>query len=89
MIFSILDNDLYKFSMGYAYMKLYPEAEGTFEFHDRNQTVFDRKFLRILEEEFEQMTCAGFMPEGQLDWVKEHIPYIPEFYWDWLQTFRY
>ena len=34
---SMLDNDLYKFSMSYAYMKLFPEAEGTFEFCDRNK----------------------------------------------------
>ena len=32
MIYSILDTDLYKFSTSYAYMKLYPEAEGTFVF---------------------------------------------------------
>ena len=29
---SILDTDLYKFTTSYAYMKLYPDAEGTFEF---------------------------------------------------------
>ena len=33
---SILDNDLYKFSMSYAYMQLYPLAEGTFTFTDRS-----------------------------------------------------
>jgi nicotinate phosphoribosyltransferase len=36
----LTDNDLYKFSTGYAYMKLYPEAEGIFSFCDRNNTVF-------------------------------------------------
>lgn len=41
MIFSILDTDLYKFSTSYAYMKLYPEAEGVFSFCDRNNTVFN------------------------------------------------
>ena len=42
MIKSILDNDLYKFSMGYAYMKLYPSAEGKFEFNDRNHMKFSQ-----------------------------------------------
>ena len=37
IIKSILDTDLYKLSMSYAYMKLYPEAEGVFEFCDRNK----------------------------------------------------
>ena len=43
---SILDTDLYKFTTSYAYMKLYPEAEGTFEFCDRANTVYDDKFLQ-------------------------------------------
>ena len=39
VIKSILDTDLYKLSMSYAYMKLYPEAEGVFEFCDRNKVA--------------------------------------------------
>lgn len=31
---SILDTDLYKFTTSYAYMKLFPQARGTFEFFD-------------------------------------------------------
>ena len=45
---SMLDNDLYKFSMSYAYMKLFPEAEGTFEFCDRNKTVYTSEFVQAL-----------------------------------------
>lgn len=33
---SILDTDLYKFTTSYAYMKLFPQARGTFEFFDRD-----------------------------------------------------
>ena len=35
IIKSILDTDLYKFTTSYAYMKLFPQAVGTFEFFDR------------------------------------------------------
>lgn len=35
---SILDTDLYKFTTSYAYMKLFPQARGTFEFFDRDLT---------------------------------------------------
>lgn len=52
MILSILDTDLYKFSTSYAYMKLYPEAEGTFTFCDRNKTEFDKEFIEELKIEF-------------------------------------
>lgn len=35
MIKSILDTDLYKFSVSYTYFNLYPLAGGTFTFTDR------------------------------------------------------
>ena len=38
IIKSILDTDLYKFTTSYAYMKLFPQARGTFEFIDRDNT---------------------------------------------------
>lgn len=88
MIESILDNDLYKFSMGYAYMKLYPEAEGTFVFCDRNKEVFDNKYLSILKQKL-SMLCHVGMSCFELDWVKKNISYIPEFYWEWLSTFKF
>ena len=48
MILSILDTDLYKFTTSYAYQKLYPNALGTFEYVDRNNTVYDESFLEYL-----------------------------------------
>lgn len=40
---SILDTDLYKFTTSYAYMKLFPQARGTFEFFDRDLTGVSRR----------------------------------------------
>lgn len=49
VINSILENDLYKFSMSYYYQAHYPNAWGAFTFHDRNNTVFpDVNRLRTL-----------------------------------------
>lgn len=50
MILSLTDNDLYKFSTSYAYMKLYPEAEGTFSFCDRNNTILESTYLENLKK---------------------------------------
>lgn len=41
---SILDTDLYKFTTSYAYMKLFPQARGTFEFFDRDLTEYPEDF---------------------------------------------
>ncbi len=40
IIRSILENDLYKFSMSYYYQVHYPNAWGAFTFHDRNNTQY-------------------------------------------------
>lgn len=88
MIISILDNDLYKFSTSYAYMKLYPEAEGTFEFTDRNNTEFDIGFLELLKMEFAKLGSLK-LSEDEKHWCVNHIRYIPEVYWEWLERFHF
>ena len=50
---SILDTDLYKFTTSYAYFKLFPQAEGTFVFHDRDDTVYDQNFVDDLRRAFD------------------------------------
>ncbi len=88
MILSILDNDLYKFSTGWAYMKLYPEAEGTFSFTDRDNTEYDNDFLQFLNMEFARL-CTFKLSLSEMEWCIKHIPYIPSAYWEWLYQFRF
>lgn len=88
MIFSILDTDLYKFSTSYAYMKLYPEAEGTFTFCDRNKVVHSKEFLEALKMEFAKLTRLS-LTLAEKKWCISHIPYIPLIYWEWLSQFHF
>ena len=60
MIYSILDTDLYKFSTSYAYMKLYPEAEGTFSFIDRNNTILDSNFVTQVDMKLAELCNITF-----------------------------
>ena len=55
MIQSILDTDLYKFTVSNAYFQLYRNAECTFTFADRNQEKYDAKFLEMLSLEFAKL----------------------------------
>ena len=98
-MFSILDTDLYKLSTSYAYMKLYPEAEGTFSFCDRNNTVFNNEegindttisnnIVDQLKMEFVKLSKIS-LTLGEKKWCVKHIPYIPEVYWEWLKGFRF
>lgn len=85
---SILDTDFYKFSTSYAYMKLYPEAEGTFEFCDRANTVYDEAFLDMINTEFAKLSMLHLLPE-EFKFVCNEIRFIPQHYWEWLTSFRF
>lgn len=85
---SILDTDLYKFTTSYAYMKLYPEAEGTFEFCDRANTVYDKAFLTMINTEFAKLSMLHLLPE-EFNFVCNEIRFIPQHYWEWLTSFRF
>ena len=88
MILSMLDNDLYKYSVSWSYMKLYPEAEGTFTFCDRNKIEFDKEFLETLKIELTKL-CGLSLSLGEKQWCCKHIKYIPEVYWEWLRGFNF
>ena len=88
MVTSILDNDLYKFSTSYAYMKLYPEAEGTFSFTDRNNSIINTEFMQKLKIELAKLSSLSFTV-SEKQWCIKNIPYIPEIYWEWLKGFTF
>ena len=85
---SILENDLYKFSMSHYYQVHYPEASGTFEFKDRNNLEFDDDFIKMLKFELNEL-CHLFLNKAEFDYVVKNITYIPRYYWEWLQGFRF
>ena len=88
VIRSMIENDLYKFSMSHYYQVNYPNAWGTFTFHDRNNTEYTEEFVDLLKKEFKELDKL-FLEQAEFKWCVENIPYIPQYYWEWLQGFRY
>ena len=88
MIQSLFDTDIYKFSMSYAAMVKYPLAEARFAFTDRAKVSRSPEFLSRFIEEMKKAQDITFSQE-QFDWACKTIPYIPEFYWEWLRGFRF
>lgn len=91
MILSILDTDLYKFTTSYAYQKLYPNALGTFEYVDRNNTVYDESFLEALQDELSALDYVSLTPHELMQiqknkWLTRFLPWA---YWEWLNQFRF
>ena len=87
---SILDTDLYKFTTSFAYQKLFPQAQGIFEFKDRNETVWSvgDGIMADLKNELLNLSELRLTPEER-DWAISNIPFIPRYYWEWLETFRF
>lgn len=88
MVTSILDNDLYVFSVSYVFFKNYPDASGVMEFKDRNNTKYSQEFLDQLVKEFNKI-CSLKLTDPEFEYVSKKIPYIPLCYWEWLKSFRF
>ena len=88
MMQSIFDTDLYKFTTSYAYLKLYPNAEGTFTFNDRDNTQYDDKFVEDLQMEFVNLSHLSLRKE-EMNWAIQNIRFLPSVYWEWLSSFRF
>lgn len=88
MIQSIFDNDLYKFTMQQAVLRLYPDAEAEFRFTNRGHTPFPVGTAQRVEEQILAMADLGLTP-GQRRWIKETCPYFEAGYLDYLSAYRF
>ena len=85
---SILDTDLYKFTTSYAYMKMFPDAEGTFTFNDRAKTTYDEEFIELITQAFASLSMLS-LSKDEFNFVKSNIRFIPTCYWEWLSSFKF
>ena len=89
-IFSLLDNDLYKFTVSYAYMKMFPDAECTFTYTDRNKVKRTEQFLEKYKKALNSLSDIQ-LTDQEFYWLvtSGKIDFIPMYYWEWLKTFRF
>ena len=88
IINSILDTDLYKFTTSYAYVKLFPNAIGTFSFRDRDDTICTDTFLASLTTEVKNLATLR-LSAVELEYMVAHCRFVPRVYWEWLSSFRF
>lgn len=88
LVKSILDNDLYKFSMSYAYMKLYPLAEGTFTFTDRANETWTKEQVDDIRRAVQTLGVLK-LSDSEFKWCCNTINYVDIPYWEWLRQFRF
>lgn len=91
MVYSILDTDLYKFTVSYAYMKLFPNAECTFTFKDRNNVKRTPQFLKRFKAKLKEFCENACLTPTEFHLLTEshRSDFIPTYYWEWLYSFRF
>jgi nicotinate phosphoribosyltransferase len=82
---SLLDNDLYKFSMQQAVWKLYPAAQVQYRFVNRGNTEFPQGFAQQLRTLVYNMSLIKLSP-FEYDYLKS-LPYFSETYLEFLKNF--
>ena len=90
MIKSILDNDLYKFSMQQAVHMLYPRAEVEYEFINRNRekTRFPDGFGCQVQKEIDKMASLQLF-DDEKGFLAETCYFLTPVYLDYLATYRF
>ena len=87
IIKSILDNDLYKFTVSNGYFTCYPYSSGVFTFKDRNRMDFPKGFKEELVKQIELMSEIQLSNE-EYEYMKS-LKFFPPTYLEFLKGFRY
>lgn len=87
-IFSILDNDFYKFTMQHAVVQLFPRAKAKYQFINRGKHPFPDGFGELLKEAVKEMESLKLSKEEK-KYLEKTCPYLAPTYLDFLQGYRY
>lgn len=85
---SILDNDLYKFTMQNAVAKLYPNAWVKYRFTDRSGTEYPEGFARELRNRVNKMGTMSLTEDDRASF-RYQCPFIDDVYFDFLRGYRF
>jgi len=88
MIQSILDNDLYKFTMQQAVHFLYPRVQAEYQFCNRGNTCFPPGFAQRVRQEIEQMATLS-LSLAQKRYLETTCPFFTQNYLTYLESYTY
>lgn len=88
IINSILDNDLYKFSMMQAIMHKFPRAQVKYEFINRGKTEFPAGFAERLRKEVKNMESL-YLTDSEREWFQEKCYFLDPIFFGYLKGYQY
>lgn len=88
IITSLLDNDLYTFSVCLFYLNKFPRAEGVYDFIDRNQTKYPRGFAEKVMEQVKMMENIS-ITDSECDFLESKCYYFPNWFYTFLKGYHF
>lgn len=86
---SILDNDLYKFSMGNAVLQLFPNIFVAYKFTDRRaKGKWTPEALAVLQRRINEMAKLK-LTAAEREYCETTLPWINRAFWDFLANYRF
>jgi len=88
IITSLLDSDLYKFTMQQAVLELFYGTQVEYRFKNRGSQRFNTAFLAELKRQIRLMSTI-FLSDTEYSWVKTNIPFFTPSYLEYLKNYRF
>jgi nicotinate phosphoribosyltransferase len=89
IITSILDNDLYKFTMQKAVLEYKQNVSVEYLFQNRQTyRLFNQDFLNAFKLELKNMENLA-LQAGELEWLRHTLPWLGESYLQYLKNYRF
>jgi len=88
IIRSILDNDIYKFTMGQAVNQKFPNAWAKYKFINRGGTKFTESEHAEIALNIDRLSDL-WLTENEFEWLKGTCPYLSPVYLDFLREYSY
>ncbi|MCD4731037.1 MAG: nicotinate phosphoribosyltransferase [Bacteroidales bacterium] len=89
MIRSILDNDLYKFTMQMAVLEQFPDAQAEYRFTNRGEHHFTEEFVvelrRIIDEDIPNVVLTV----EEYQWLRDTCSFFKAGYLEYLRNYRF
>ncbi|KAH9942787.1 nicotinate phosphoribosyltransferase [Amylocystis lapponica] len=85
---SILDTDLYKFTMQQAVLRHFPDVQATYRFTHRDKDVFFTRECIDYSENPSLVRCSA-LTSVERDFLKEACPYFTSEYLDYLSAYQF
>ncbi len=88
IVWSLLDNDFYKFTMQNAIIKLFPSAKAKYELINRGKHSFPKNFSKILKDHLKKMSNLKLSNKERI-YLEKNCPYLDSSYLDFLEKYQY